>query len=199
MNSYVAAVVGAGVLLAGVEAAQEPRWAAACADRPAAEVVAMSVDDQVEYVTFLGNCRRLYNACRPVRLGVSLLGDDAKEIGLRRERIMDSLEARLRGLRLFQAYSLDAVNDPNDAMFSVEVQVFRQAFHVEVSFSKELVDPRLGVDNLVHTSVWSNSIMGIHGGSSAFVGDALTELVDGFILDYLRVNEPACGGPGDAR
>ena len=46
---------------------------------------------------------QLFNACRPMRLVVERLGDDATEIGLKKEALQAAAESRLRAARLYTA------------------------------------------------------------------------------------------------
>ena len=56
-------------------------------------------------------------------------------------------------------------------------------------------DPSSDENEFANT--WERTYMGIHRGgeeSAAFIMQGLSELVDTFVLEYLRVNEESCAG-----
>ena len=64
------------------------------------------------------------------------------------------------------------------------------AYSIEVSYNKLLFDPRLVESNLAET--WDLGSYGMHGADANYVLQSLSEHLDGFILEYLRINEDSC-------
>ena len=63
-------------------------------------------------------------------------------------------------------------------------------FSLSVQYRKFLYDAVSGETNYATTGEFSGT--GSHGGNAGFILQGLSEYLDGFILDYLRVNEAAC-------
>ena len=170
--------VGGGVLLvvlyfAGRLAGETPlSGKPACADSP-------DVGTQT-------NCFELYNACRPMNLVVESLDEDAAEIGLTEERIRTAVESRLRSARLHS-------DDPRWTYLYVNVNVGRRAFSSSARYKKWLRDVEFDLSGVAGT--WDTGVTGTHGGDAGYILQSVSENVDRFIVEYLRVNEGACGGP----
>ena len=127
---------------------------------------------------------QLYTECRPIDLVVESLSPSAAAINLTRERVTTLAESRLRAARLF---SDDAVLQ---YVLGINVHVMRQAFAVTVKFAKPLFDPISG--QVAGATTWDIGITGTHGGDGSYIVQALSELMDQFVLEYLRANEDAC-------
>ena len=125
----------------------------------------------------------LFNECERMRLIVEGVSEDAVEFDLTDERIRVAAESRLRAARLYT----DGVSAP---YLYVRVSVNGSAFYIEVSYKKFLFDSASGVPGYAQS--WNVGGIGTHGRDSGFVLQAVSEYVDGFILEYLRVNEDAC-------
>ena len=123
------------------------------------------------------------NECKPMGLVVNPLPPDGAALSLTQERIRTLAESRLRAARLFS-------DDLLPAYLEVNVRVLGLAFAVEIRFSKVLYDP---VSNEYWPSeTWRNSAFGTHGRDGDYIMQFLSEKMDQFLVEYLRVNEDAC-------
>ena len=125
---------------------------------------------------------RLFNNCEPIRLVVENLPTGAAAIGLTEERVSALAESRLRAARLFSG-------DAAEYLY-VAVGVVGAAFAVSVSYHKRLFDPVSG--EAAYPRTWVSNSFGTHDGNSGFILQNLSEPLDRFVLEYLRVNEDAC-------
>ena len=134
---------------------------------------------------------KLWNSCKPVRLVVEDLPDDAGKIGLRKEDIETAVRSRLRGARVY---------DGNASPYLyVNVNVVSHAFSTGVEFRRtaEVVMPSWlkpeGMDHLIGiATTWHSGSTGTHGAQSGFILSSLAPHIDEFIDEYLRVNDTAC-------
>ena len=125
----------------------------------------------------------LWNECRPVGLRV-FIDDEAGEIGLTKERIETTARSRLRAARIYD-------DDPYlDITMDVEVNVFQSTFTESVSLNKLVRDFVSG--ELKHADTWDTGALGTHGQDARFILQGVSEHVDQFIDEYLRVNADAC-------
>ena len=130
----------------------------------------------------------LFTECRPVGL-VVVLGDDNGEglpeplTELTEERVRTLAESRLRAARLFSS-------EPVFPLLAISVEVVGQMSVRKVGLSKLVHDPLSGETHFAST--WDFSVLGTHAGGAAFIMQGLSELVDTFVLEYLRVNEESC-------
>ena len=131
-------------------------------------------------------CFRLWSACQPTNLIVEGLTEDAEEIGLTRERIQTAAESRLRAARLYDA-------EAADHYLYVNVNVVGRAYSIGVGYRKWLHDEALDIGGMAET--WNTGSAGTHGGGASFILQDVSEHMDRFVVEYLRVNEPACAGP----
>ena len=138
----------------------------------------------------------LWNECAPIGLLVERLSDDAADIDLTEERIQTLAESRLRAARMYDAAA------STHLYVRVGVLVLENrtgAFNVEMSFNKYLREDvpeywRNEMSDLkVMASTWDNGGIGTHGGDASFILQSVSEYLDRFVLEYLRVNEAACG------
>ena len=125
---------------------------------------------------------QLFANCEPMDLLVEGLPPAATEIGLNMEKIQAAVESRLRAARL---YDSDA-----DLYLYVNVNVAGRAFHSSVEYYKAYFDSYSKSSN--YASGWSKSITGTHGGEGGNILSTVSELIDLFLVNYLRVNEEAC-------
>ena len=130
----------------------------------------------------------LFTGCRSMYLGVNDLSQDARSIGLSVERIRHSAESRLRSAKLFRSpnspWSKDIYN------LSISINVVGMAFNISVAFKKPVFDSRSGLSKSAIT--WDRASAGTHGRDASFIISALSEHIDAFIVEYLRVNEQEC-------
>ena len=126
---------------------------------------------------------QLWNACKPTHLVVEGLNNDAAEIGLTKERIATLARSRLRAARIYS-------NILSEPYLYVRVSVVSVAFNTEVQFNKYLFDPISEISGYAPT--WDSGQTGTHGQNASFILQVLSEEVDKFIDEYLRVNAEAC-------
>ena len=131
---------------------------------------------------------QMFNNCEPMSLAVEVSGDDedVKKVGLTKERVQFAVESRLRGARVFKSYlSLPGLE--------VHVTVLDGAFTISMRYNKTLFDSVSGKNSFAPT--WDRWILGIHGQpGSEYIVSGLSEFLDEFLTEYLRVNEAACTG-----
>ena len=129
---------------------------------------------------------QLFNFCLPMALIVEELSDGAAEIELTEERIQTMAESRLRAARLFTS-----TTTPADTYLYVRVTVVGGAFSMRLEFKKRVSDSLSGESFFAGT--WDSGATGTHGRDANYILQGLSEWLDGFVLEYLRVNEAACG------
>ena len=137
----------------------------------------------------------LFNDCLPVGLSVFLYDDEGDLPELTEERVQTLAESRLRAARLFhQGIIFNRTRLLTGgvlvSVLPISVDVVGQAVAGSVSLSKPVNDPRSGVTGFIST--WERSFMGTHRGDADSIMQRLSELVDTFVLEYLRVNEESC-------
>ncbi len=127
----------------------------------------------------------LWNDCKPMRLVVEDLHEDAAEIGLTEAAIETAVRSRLRAARLY--------HDKPGAYLYVNVNVVgnevSNAFSTEIEYRKRMMDFASGEAGTA--SGWSVGSTGISGGSG-FILSSVSQRTDKFIDEYLRVNADAC-------
>lgn len=150
----------------------------------------------------------LFHWCRTVGLVVQDLSDDAAEIGLTVERLQTLAESRLRAARMYD--DLPVVH-----YVYVRVSVVGAAYSIDVQFKRPMWPPEwvraavlnsgdalstlglrtgIGMRTLIATT-WEQGSTGTHGQNAGFILQNVSESLDEFILEYLRVNESACEEP----
>ena len=72
----------------------------------------------------------------------------------------------------------------------VNVNVVGMAFNTSLEYNKPVHD--LASDVTGVASTWDISLTGTHGGGSNYILSTISELMDRFLVEYLRVNEAAC-------
>lgn len=129
---------------------------------------------------------QLCNACRPMELVVKDLSADAASIGLTMETLQAAAESRLRAARLYT----EDLAKANGAHLYVNVAVTRTAFSLLMEYRKHLHDPVS--DEIAIAVTWREGSTGGHGRDSGFLVQSLSEKLDKFLVEYLRVNEEDC-------
>lgn len=61
-----------------------------------------------------------------------------------------------------------------------------------LSLYKQVYDPLSGLSGYAETNIFPVGITGMHGGTAAFILSVIAQMMDRFIDDYLRINDPAC-------
>ncbi len=130
----------------------------------------------------------LFNACRPMRLVVEHLNDDAADIGLTREALRAAAESRLRAARLYTEDSVRA----DLAYLYVNVNVSGRAVNIVLGYNKWVTDE---FGQSLNAQTWVTGGTGMQGGDANYVVSFLSRYLDTFLAAYLRVNEEACGYP----
>ncbi len=138
-------------------------------------------------------CFELFNACRPLRLVVEGLPERAAEIGLTKERIQTAAESRLRAARLYTELFFDEDWTSPRAYLYVNVNALGPAFSLDITYNKWVRDEEFDLSGRART--WHTGSLGTHGGDAGYILQGVSEHVDLFIAEYLRVNEASCGGP----
>lgn len=127
---------------------------------------------------------RLFYGCQQMFLLVEELPSDASEIGLTRESIQAAVESRLRSARIYTS------DQSALAYLYVNVSVVSRAFSWRLEFNKWVHD--FASESERSATTWNIGGTGSHGNDSSYVLSALSEGIDLFLVEYLRVNESAC-------
>lgn len=139
---------------------------------------AVSLLDDVDRFQF-------FTECAPVGSLVLVQGDQADEIGLTEERVRTMVESRLRAARLYR---------PTAGVPFLLVRILTldngPAYTYQLQLQKWLRDDITGVEK--GGTTWEDLSIGTHGGDAGFIMQGLSEMLDHFILEYLRVNEAWC-------
>ena len=127
----------------------------------------------------------LFADCRPMRLVVENLPDGASKIGLTKEAIQAAAESRLRSARLYRSM----LGPPYHHLY-VNVNVYRMAFNIVLKFKKNVLDSLSGNTGIAAT--WDVGSTGTHGGNANYILSLISQYLDKFLVEFLRVNEKAC-------
>ena len=125
----------------------------------------------------------LFNRCRPVRLSVEGPPENAAGTGLRRDAIQAVAESRLRGAGLY------TYPGSGGAYLYINVNLVDRSFSISLEYRRWVLDP---------VNDTSGSAVTWHSGSVGTSSDArhilsgLSQLLDKFIADYVRVNQSHC-------
>ena len=132
---------------------------------------------------FLAEKFRLFTRCASVGLVIEPMHSDAEKIGLTAESVQAAVESRLRSARIY--------TDVADNHFIyINIHVIKKVFHIGLFFDKQFFDPVTEVT--MPASTWRIGTLGTHGTDAGFILSSLSGHVDQFLVEYLRVNEPAC-------
>lgn len=131
---------------------------------------------------------RLWNDCTPLRVAMLEHSEEARKIGLTDKALVTAVRSRLRAARL---YSEKEVYPP--LMLGVDVTVGEGGlFNISVELHKYFRDDLNDIDGRWLSVTWRSGSFGTHGGNASYVISVLSEHMDTFIDEYLRVNEDAC-------
>ena len=130
---------------------------------------------------------QLFNACRPMKLMIEGLDDDAEAIGLTKEALQAAVESRLRAARLYTEDYAKA----NGSWLYVNVHLVGRAFSIKVLYHKIVTD-EFGVTAPASTWGAVGGSTGTHSGDAGYIVSSLSRTLDEFLAGYLRVNEAAC-------
>ena len=126
---------------------------------------------------------QLFTNCGKMNLIVEDLAEDAKKIGLTKKAIANAAKSRLRSAKLFS-------KEGSVSYLYIYANVIGPAFSTSVAFNKPLYD--------VYTSMtfpattWTGGATGTHGSNSGYIMSYVSQHIDEFLVDYLRVNGKAC-------
>lgn len=125
---------------------------------------------------------QLWNDCQTMRLIVERLDEDAADINLSRETIIEAVSSRLTAARL--------LDDNKSVYVYVRVGVAGNIFSINIDYRKGVED--LATGEVFLTTTWSIAGIGSHGMDAEYILSALPRYLDRFIDEYLRVNADAC-------
>lgn len=134
--------------------------------------------------------RQLWTGCSILEPEVYVSDGDDDLSGLTEATVMRAVSSRLRAARLH--------HDGEQAfvVLRVDVWIVGRAFHVEVELRRIVwIIPGARLDSsedAIIATTWSDSTLGTHGGDPSFVLSSVSEKMDHFIDEYLRVNGSAC-------
>ena len=144
--------------------------------------VVPALDSKDEVVKSIKQFELLYY-CQPMRIIVEELHDDASKIKLTEMSIQTAIESRLRSARLY-------TSDPLSDYLYVRVGVGKSSYNIELSFNKRVQD--LASEKIQRTPTWKTGSFGTHGENAGFVLSNLSQHMDNFLVEYLKVNEEYC-------
>ena len=130
---------------------------------------------------------RLFNECRPIFVDIGQLTTESRAFGLHKEDLRIAAETRLRVARL-----LASEDDRGTSGLFIDAIADPKTYSIEVNHSKPLED-RFGHYGMAVTKSYARS--GTNSTDTGFIFWGLSELMDEFLLDYLRVNTAACDPP----
>ena len=125
---------------------------------------------------------QLFNNCRPMDVVVQPLPSDAQEIGLTEYSLRAAIESRLRAARLF--------DDEASSHLYLNVNVVGRAFGIVLEYNKPMCD--FASEECFWAPTWEVGSTGTHGNDDGYIRSSVSEKMDTFILEYMRVNEEAC-------
>ena len=126
----------------------------------------------------------LWTNCEPPNTFVWLNKHDATYLDLTEEAIEIAVRSRLRSARIYMVGS-------TLAKLEVTVHVVSNAFHIDVALRKSLEDQLFsGISGFATT--WQTNSTGTHGNNAYFILQVVSQHMDKFLDEYLRVNADAC-------
>ena len=124
----------------------------------------------------------LFTGCEPVGLVVHMQIDENDRIALTKADVTRAVRSRLRAARIY-------TDVPSSIYLRAHIVIVASAFNIQIEFLRWL---RNGYD-VGWASTWETGTTGIARSSSSYVLGALSQYMDEFIDEYLRVNAAACG------
>lgn len=128
----------------------------------------------------------LWNECRPMDLMVQEMTDDATNIGLTKKTIEVAVRSRLRSARLYSEDNDEAAK----SFLYVHANIVGEAHAVGAYYYKIMTDAATALSDTALS--WNSGSMGTHVRNSTLLISYISEHVDEFIDEYLRVNADAC-------
>lgn len=128
---------------------------------------------------------QLFNECAPMDVVVEDLDSDAWEIGLTEDTLRAAVENRLRATRLYDGEA----DSPVPALY-LNVGVEGKTYVVSLEYIKKVCRPAIKQCGIAPT--WRTGSFGTHEGDAQHIRSDVSEHIDEFIVEYLRINEEAC-------
>lgn len=129
---------------------------------------------------------RLLNYCQPLEIDVELRTKDAEGFGLTQRRMETKLEARLRAARLYS-------DGPQLMGLALTVHVVGIGWRADLVAIKPMEDT---LSNARSRGIsWWRAETGTASSSDTggqFVLGVVDDMIDGFLAEYLRINEAPC-------
>ena len=125
----------------------------------------------------------LFADCQPMYLLVEGLPSDASDIGLTKESIQTTAESRLRSARLYNS-------SKRFPYLYINVNVAGGAYNISLLYHKIVYDPLSESSSFAPT--WNIGGAGTHGGRADVILSTVSQYMDKFLVEFLRVNEEAC-------
>ena len=129
---------------------------------------------------------QLFTMGSRLAVSCSVAGDEAERMGLTPNRVCAVAADRLRAAQLYRSL----MGLPK---LHVDIRTHDKgpAFLVALRLKKWVRDDDVTGLEMGH-STWEDLYYGTHGQDAGFIMQRLAEMLDGFILEYLRVNEDYC-------
>lgn len=152
---------------------------------------ALTPDQQKRFdgiaLDFLVEQFELFTNCHPLAVTISEASQDWDVPGLTKADIQNAVESRLRGAHIYApTFSLSSLN--------ISIFIMRGVFSINLGLLKSLADGKhsqmYGAAKTWEDGVTGAYVRGVGGGH--FILSSLSQLLDRFIANYLRVNETAC-------
>ena len=132
-----------------------------------------------EEFKFLTNCKRI---------ALIAVAVEPNDLGVEQSSIRNAVKSRLRSANLFTTELV-----PFQPHISIQLEFSRKKYPLvmvaNVAFSKPLEDPISG--HMMTAQTWGQRAFGAVYSAEATIG-AIHRILDTFITEYLRVNEPTC-------
>ena len=179
IGAFLVPVVYAETLLDAVR--KDPRYQALTPDQ----------QEQIEDKAFeqMMDQFDLFANCQPLAVTVADASKTENKLGLTKADIQAAVESRLRGARLYTTKLATPY-------LRIGITIVGNAFSVHLQLIKRLSDDTYSQMYGLATT-WEDGYTGTHGGGfggGSFILSSLSQLLDRFIADYLRINEAACPG-----
>lgn len=183
------------LLLAGAASAEAPDdWLSSAWEE--LDIGDSEVDPEAEEPDPVSHQDRvaLHNDCGPIGIRVGTLGTSALTIGLSNALLRDLMRNRLTAARL---YGGDASTDAIFPNLYLDVTVIDTAYSVRLLMRRILCPstrnkPEHGLAVCVPMTSWEEGMLGLHGGDANYIQLSVSERLDSFLAEYLRVNEDSC-------
>lgn len=129
----------------------------------------------------------LYTECSPVRASLIYVDSSGyqNEVSLSaaQSALQEAIESRLSQAGIY--------SDNDDTPFLLlTVNIWEGLVDIDIRFHKYLFDAY--TEEYRTAITWTDGVFGPHDSSLVFIHDNATGLLDGFLVEYLRVNESAC-------